>query len=97
MIVLLDDDDYRVTFGLLGRIRVTLKHRGMTRKPSREEGRYLTQVIETLKAAGVPIEPGSEPVEEALRDFTRAIWGGEPTWKAYFLAQTPEDRARYYL
>ena len=72
--ILLDNADWLITAGLLGGIKITLKNRGLTRRANRGERRYLMEILESLRAVGVPIERGSEPIEVVLDDFASAVF-----------------------
>ena len=90
--ILLDNDYFLVTAGLLGAIKVTLKSRGLTLKATREERTKLLDVLDELKRRGYSVEPGSREFERILSDFSKALCGkGDARWKAYFLVMTCED------
>lgn len=95
--ILLDNADWLITAGLLGGIKITLKNRGLTRRANRGERRYLMEVLESLRAVGVPIERGSEPIEVVLDDFASAVFGGDARWSAFFTIVPPEEKARNYI
>ena len=94
--VLLDNEDWLVTFGLL-RAKVTLKNRRLTRKASREESRYLVDVLDELKLRGVPIEPGNDYVNDVLEDFAGAVLLGGPRWQVFFARWSPKEIAEMRL
>lgn len=94
--VLLDDADYLVVMGLLGGLKITLKHRGLTRRCNPAEKAYFTQLVEALQRQGVPIEPGSEALQDAIHDFAGAVMGGDARWRAYFQTDPPDIRAKDY-
>ncbi len=95
--ILLDNESWLITLGLFGGIKVTLKNRGLTRRANRGERRYLMEMVETLEAAEIPIEPGGEPVEDMLNDFASAVFGGEARWTAFFALKPPNEKARNYI
>lgn len=95
--VILDNNDWLVAAGLLGGMEITLKSRGLTRRVPNPQRRYFFRLIEALKNTGVPIVVGSQPVEQAAEDFAEAMFGGELTQTAYFLALTPEQHAEHYI
>ncbi len=94
--VLLDNENWLVTFGLL-RAKVMLKNRRLTRKASREESRYLVNVLDELKLRGVPIEPGNDYVNYVLDSFAYAIFGGDARWQVFFALKTPKGFAEMLL
>jgi hypothetical protein len=87
--ILLDNDYFLVTAGLLGAIKVTLKSRGLTLKATREERTKLLDVLDELKRRGYSVEPDSKEFEEILDGFSEALLGrGGYRWQAYFLVTT---------
>ena len=94
--VLLDNDDWLVTLGLLGSLRVTLKWREITRKARPIEKKYFSELIAILSANGVPIEPGNATLEQAIIDFADAMFGGDAHWRSYF-DHPPSETAQDYL
>ncbi len=58
--ILLDKDDWLVSIGLLGAVRVTLKSRNMTLKASSFERSYLLAILRILGERGVRIEPAND-------------------------------------
>lgn len=90
--ILLDNDSFVVTAGLLGGIKVKLKSRGVTLKANRFERTKLLDVLDELKCRGGSVEPHSKEFEEILDQFSQALWGrGDPRWQAYFLVMTYKD------
>ena len=90
--ILLDNDYFLVTAGLLGAIKVTLKSRGLTLKATREERTKLLDVLDELKRRGYSVEPDSKEFEEILDGFSEALLGrGGFRWQAYFLVTTCEN------
>ncbi len=94
--VLLDNEDWLVTFGLL-RAKVMLKNRRLTKKATREESRYLVEVLDELKLRGVSIEPGNDYVNYLLGSFADAIFGGDARWQVFFAIRTPKEFAEMLL
>ena len=96
--ILLDNEDWLLTTSLLGKIKVHLKNRALTRTARRDEREYLMQVCEALSAAGVPIEPTSEILMEFFEEFAAAVFSrGGPRWQAFFVMHTPQETARLIL
>lgn len=90
--ILLDNDYFYVTSGLLGGIKITLKSRNLTLKVNRDERAKLLDVLDELKRRGHSIEPHSKEFENVLNTFSEAVWGkGDARWQAYFLEMTCED------
>ena len=90
--ILLDNDYFYVTAGLLGGIKVTLKSRGLTLKANRAERTKLLDVLDELKRRGYSVEPHSKEFEEILDNFSGALCGkGNFIWQTYFLVRTCED------
>ena len=90
--ILLDNDYFLVTAGLLGSIKATLKSRGLTLKATREERTKLLDVLDELKRRGYSVEPDSKEFEEILDGFSEALLGrGGYRWQAYFLVTTCEN------
>ena len=90
--ILLDNDDFFVTAGLFGGIKVTLKSRGLTLKATREERVKLLDVLDELKLRGYSVDPNSKEFEETLDGFSEALLGrGGIRWQAYFLVTTCEN------
>jgi hypothetical protein len=90
--ILLDNDYFLVTAGLLGSIKATLKSRGLTLKATREERTKLLDVLDELKRRGYSVEPNSKEFEEILGGFSEALFGrGGYRWQAYFLVTTCEN------
>ena len=90
--VLLDDETFRVTLGLLGGMKVTLKDRGLTRPAPPACAQHFKQTTDALQEMGVEIAPGSEPFEELLEEFAEAIFASSegPRWALLF--GTPPDQ-----
>ena len=90
--ILLDDNDFLVTAGLLGGIKVTLKSRGVTIRASKPERIKLLNVLDELKRRGHSVDPKSKEFEKIISDFSEALWGrGNYRWQAYFVVATCED------
>ena len=75
--LLLDDEDFEVSLGLmgLGAITVTLKDENLKVKALPEEKEALGNAFNELESKGIRIEPGNERVEQVVRDFAKAIVG----------------------
>ncbi len=56
--VLLDDSDSRMTLGMLGGLRVHLKHRNITVKAMAQEKAFFNATIDLMQQYGVSMEPG---------------------------------------
>ena len=90
--ILLDNDYFCVTSGLLGGIKVALKSRNLTLEANKAERTKLLDVLDELKRRGYPVEPHSKEFENVLNTFSEAVWGkGDARWQAYFLVMTCED------
>jgi|SaaInlStandDraft_3_1057020.scaffolds.fasta_scaffold22885_1 hypothetical protein len=90
--ILLDNDDFLVTSGLLGGIKVTFKSRGITVKADRSEKIKLLNVLDELKQRGYSAAPESKEFERIISDFSEALLGrGGVRWQAYFAVSTCED------
>ena len=89
--VLLDNDHWLLTLGLLGGITVHLKARNITRKALRQESRHFNDTVEALKKQGVMITPGNPELEEVFEEYAEAVFDrGGVRWQALFL-YTPES------
>jgi len=71
--ILLDNDYFLVTAGLLGAIKVTLKSRGLTLKATREERTKLLDVLDELKRRGYSVEPDSKELRNIIEKWTDDI------------------------
>jgi hypothetical protein len=90
--ILLDNDDFLVTSGLLGGIKATLKSRGITVKADRPEKIKLLNVLDELKQRGYSVAPESKEFERIISGFSEALLGrGGIRWQAYFAVSTCED------
>lgn len=90
--ILLDDDTWRITSGLLGGIKITLKSRSTTIKTNRNERNYLYDILDELKKRGRPIEPGSAELNDIFVLFSEAVFSrGDPRWQAFFQVMSPES------
>ena len=95
--LLLADDDFRVTVGLLGGITVTVKNRGLNVKALPLERTYLLDVLGHLERSGVPITPKNDVAVEVIRDFANAGAGrGGWAWGFFFTASPPQAKADEY-
>ena len=84
--VLFDNNDYLVTSGLLGGIKVYFKPRGMTFRTSARERRHLKDTVAILQQHNVPIDPNNADLQELFEGFARAIIGrGDASWEAWFM------------
>jgi len=95
--VLLDNDEFLVTAGFLGYLKVHIKDRGLTRKCIRVESNWFLAVNEELQKRGVKIEPGSGIFELFVEEFATSMRvPGSLRYKALF-SKTPEQTANDYL
>jgi hypothetical protein len=95
--LLLDDEDFRVTVGLLGGISVMVKHRQLTVKALKEERAYLLDILGHLERSGTAITPTSEITKEVIRDFADAVAGrGGWTWQLFFTQSPAQLKADEY-
>ena len=89
--ILLDNDNFLVTSGLLGGIKVTFKSRGTTVRANRSERARLLDVLDELKKRGFSEESKSKEFERIISDFSEALSGrGGIRWQAYFSVSTCE-------
>jgi hypothetical protein len=96
--ILLDNDDWLVTAGLLGGIKVVLKSRNLTYKAKTTERRHLMDTVELLKDAGVSIEPENIELQELHQMFAEAVASrGGVAWQAHFIHTTPNELAKMFL
>ena len=96
--ILLNNERFLITSGLLGGKKVTLKERNITRRALRIERLYLLEFLEEIKKNGVPIEPGNKLVEEIFEGFGDAIFSRyNARWQAYFTVSSPSETAKLYL
>ncbi|MFA6156140.1 hypothetical protein [Mesorhizobium sp.] len=91
--VLLDDEHYRVSMGVMGGVTVLVKHRNLSRKAPSEYATHLKQTIDELQRRGVPIRPDSPILIELLGDFAEALFAphGGGYWSTAF-GKLPADR-----
>ena len=93
---LFENDDWLLSISLLGRYKILLKSRNITRKTSKEEGLHFLRTLECMSDLGIPIEPNSEIFKEAAEEFCTSIFGnGDARWKAYFSIPPHESAAMY--
>ena len=72
--ILLDNDGWLMTVGLLGGITVHLKAKNITRKASRDESRHFVDTVDALKNKGAMITPGNPELEELFEWYADAIF-----------------------
>lgn len=92
--VLLDDEHFRVSMGLLGGVTVLVKHRNLSQKVPPEYAAHLKQTIDELQRRGVSIQPGAPILIELLSDFAEAVFAphGGGYWSTAF-GKDPAARA----
>ena len=95
--ILLENDEWLVSAGLLGGITVRLKPRGISIKASSAERRHLMDTLDLLKARGSNLDPTNRSLQDLLQAFAEAVVGrGDARWQAYFEYQSPEEVATTY-
>ena len=92
--ILLDDETWLVTVGLLGGIRVYYKPLGRLRKVHSGERRHLYDIVNELRKAGAPLDGASEQVTWVLREFTeRVLLRGDVQWRRFFIDRSAREIA----
>jgi hypothetical protein len=93
--LLLDNEHFSVTAGLLGSHKVTLKSRGLTIKADKLERAKLLDVLDELKRIGGSVEPNNAVFQSIVEQWSEAVFSrNSPMWEAYFLVMKIEDIAR---
>jgi hypothetical protein len=93
--LLLDNEHFSVTAGLLGSHKVTLKSRGLTIKADKFERTKLLDILDELKRIGGSVEPDNSVFESILEEWAEAVFSRNSSrWEAYFLVGKIEDIAR---
>ena len=96
--ILFECDEWLVTAGLLGGIKVVLKSRNLTYKAKTTERRHLMDTVELLKESGISVTPDNLQLQELFQTFAEAVAGrGDARWQAYFIHTTPQELARTFL
>lgn len=92
-LTLLDNDDFVITMGFLGFIRVTAKTRNQTRTASIALAQHLKMTMAELQKVGYPIT--SSETTFLLDQFAEAVWGpaGGPRQRV-FLGHSPGELVR---
>ena len=73
--ILFENDDWLVTAGLLGGIKVVLKSRNLTYKAKTTERRHLMDTVELLKESGISVTPDNLQLQELFQTFAGAVAG----------------------
>ena len=96
--ILFENDDWLVTAGLLGGIKVVLKSRNLTYKAKTTERRHLMDTVELLKESGISVTPDNLQLQELFQTFAEAVAGrGDARWQAYLIHTTPYELAKTFL
>ena len=72
--LLLDNEHFSVTAGLLGSHKVTLKSRGLTIKADKFERTKLLDILDELKRIGGSVEPDNSVFESILEEWAEAVF-----------------------
>jgi hypothetical protein len=90
--VLIDNEYFLTTAGLLGGITVTLKGRGLKVKANKIENTKFLDICDELKSRGGSVNPESKEFGALIDGFSEALCGrGDARWQAYFLVMTCES------
>lgn len=92
--ILLDNDVWLITSGLLGGVKITHKPRNLTIKPNRYERSYLFDILDELKKRGDFVAQNRPEFENVIELFAEAVFGrGDARWQAFFQGMTCEQIA----
>ncbi|NTI74261.1 hypothetical protein [Rhizobium rhizogenes] len=94
--MLLDDDTFTVTYGLLGAYRITLKHRMMTRKAPANFRDHFNASMDAFVCLGGILSPGNEDFQSLTIEFAEAVWGSGARQTRYLIT-SPDDLAKEAL
>ena len=94
--VLLDNEEFYVTYTITGKFKVTMRNGAYTRKTNKAESLHLHSIIDCLTLLGVPIEPGNEAFKDAVSNFATSLLGdGNAAYRDYF--STPPHELAYRI
>lgn len=95
--VLLNNEHYNLTIGLLGGGRVYFKGIDRTVRIMRDELSYLLNLSKCLQNRGIAISPDSEVFEYACEQFCEAVGSRSGAgWRAFF-RYSPDEHAQEYV
>ena len=94
--VLLNSEEFYVTFTITGKFKVAMKSRAYTRKANKAESMHFHSVIDCLKFLDIPIEPNNEIFKDAVSTFATSLLGdNNPAYREYF--NTPPHELAYRI
>ena len=83
--ILLDNEEFCVTFTITGKFKVTMRSRAYTRKTNEAESLHLHSIIDCLTLLGVPIEPRNKIFKDVVSTFAISLLGnGNAAYRDYF-------------
>ena len=94
--VLLDNEEFYLTFTITGKFKITVRSKAYTRKTNKAESLHLHSIIDCLSLVGVPIEPRNEIFKDAVLTFATSLFGdGNAAYRDYF--STPPHELVYRI
>ena len=94
--VLLENEEFSVTYTITGKFKVTLRSGTYTRKTNKAETIHFRNIIDCLTMVGVPIEPKNEIFKGAVSTFATSLLGdGNAAYRHYF--STPPHEIVYRI
>jgi hypothetical protein len=94
--VLLDNEEFYVTYTITGKFKVTARNGAYTRKTNKVESMHFHSIIDCLKFLGVPIEPSNEIFKDAVSTFATSLLGNSHgAYRDYF--STPPHELAYRI
>ena len=83
--ILLENEEFCVTYTITGKFRVTMKSGAYSRKANKAESMHFHNIIDCLTLVGVPTEPRNEFFKDAVSAFaTSLLDDGTQLYKDYF-------------
>ena len=94
--VLLDNEEFYVTYTITGKFKVTMRNGAYTRKANKAESLHFHSIIDCLKFLDVPIEPSNEIFKDAVSTYATSLLGdGNAAYRDYF--NTPPHELAYRI
>ena len=94
--ILLDNDTFTVTRGLLGTYRVTVKHRMMTRKATAGFRDHFNASMDAFVRLDGKVLPDNEDFRSLVVEFAEAVWGSGARQTRYLIT-SPDSLAKEAL
>jgi hypothetical protein len=94
--VLLENEEFYVTYTITGKFKVTMRRGTYTRKANKVESMHFHNIIDCLTSVGVPREPWNEIFKGAVSTFATSLLGdGNAVYRDYF--NTPPHEIVYRI